>query len=203
MPDNKDLLMESYSQFQWSLSECGKYEINEMIHRKVDYLNKVHGLERDDILHHLFENYMSKKHYQKHDPAKTKLSTFIAHYTNWSLINLIRSYDTLEKNYREILFEDGPQNPSNGRNRCSLSYLEEIGHEGVVDRITPEDIYNGKELWNLMQDFFDKDDLLVILGFRDRRAEAERLSVDYYTYCKRLNRKVSAFKSLLTELGYL
>lgn len=203
MPDNKDLLMESYSQFQWSLSQCGKYEINEMIHRKVDYLNKVHGLERDDILHHLFENYLSKKHYQKHDPAKTKLSTFIAHYTNWTLINLIRSYDTLQKNYREILLEDGPQDPSNGRNRCSLSYLEEIGHEGVIDRITPEDNYNAKELWNLMQDFFDEDDLLVILGFRDRRAEAKRLSVDYYTYCKRLNRKVSAFKSLLKEIGYL
>jgi len=200
--DRNELLNESYSQFQWSLSSCGKYEINQMIQRKVEYLNEAYGLECDDIRQHLFENFLARKHYQKYDPGKTKLSTFVTHYTNLSLANLIRRYDTLNKNYREIPVDGGTDDGRDSRG-CSLAYLEELGHEGVVDWTTPEDMYNGKELWNLIVEFFDEDDVLVLMGFKDRHAEAKRLGIEYHAYRKRLNRKVSAFKSLLKELGYL
>lgn len=202
MLDRNELLNESYSQFQWSLSSCGKYEINQMIQRKVEYLSEAYGLERRDIRQHLFENFLARKHYQKYDPGKTKLSTFVTHYTNLSLANLIRRYDTLNKNYREIPLDERTDDGRDSRG-CSLAYLEGLGHEGVVDWMTPEDNYNGKELWNLIVEFFDKDDLLVLMGFKDRGAEARRLGIEYHTYRKRLNRKVLAFKSLLKELGYL
>jgi hypothetical protein len=200
--DREELLNESYSQFQWSLSNRGKYEINQMIQSKVKYLNEAYGLEREDMRQHLFENFLARRHYQKYDPGKTKLSTFVTHYTNLSLANLIRSYETLDKNYREIPLDEGTDDARDNRG-CSLAYLEGLGHEGMVDWTTPEDNYNGKELWNLMVDFFDEDDVLVLMGFKDRHAEAKRLGIDYHAYRKRLNRKVSAFKSLLKELGYL
>jgi hypothetical protein len=202
VPDREELLNESYSQFQWSLSSCGKYEINQMIQRKVEYLSETYGLERNDIRQHLFENFLARRHYQKYKPGKTKLSTFVAHYTNLSLANLIRSYGTLEKHYSEVPLEERTDDARDGRG-CSLAYLEGLGHEGVVDWTTPEDHYNGKELWNLIVEFFDEDDVLVLMGVKDRHAEAKQLGIDYHAYRKRLNRKVSAFKSLLKELGYL
>lgn len=187
MIDRNSLLNESYSQFTRSLSNSGKLRINQRIQSKVRYLNECYGLEPDEILSDLWEAYQSRRHYEKHDSGKSKLSTFIVNYTNLSLKNLMRKHDTFRQNHKEI----------------PLSRLEKLGVRDVVENNTPEDYYIARELLDLVTDFFDKDDVPVLLGFRDRLGESERLSIDYYTYCKRLNRDISAFKSHIKNVGYL
>ena len=104
------LLIESYWLLKNSLSGNGKFEINKKIQRKVSYLNKKHGLELDDIHSCLFEDFINKRIYRNYDSEKTKLSTFITHYTNLSLHALIRKYDALDKNYREIILDHDSEN---------------------------------------------------------------------------------------------
>ena len=200
--DRDELLRESFNLFQWSLSRQGKYAINERIVGKLDYLKKVHRLQRDDVLADLFTNFLSKKHYQKYDSSRSQLSTFIVNYTNWRLLDLIKKYETLAENYSEVPLYDEHSYQVKGSG-CSLSYLEDRGHELVIDKITPEDSYNGKMLWELAADFFGKENLLVLLGIKDKRTEAKRLSMKYHSYRKQLQRKVAAFKSFIKELGYL
>ena len=204
MNDHRTLLIESYWLLKKSLSGNGKFEINKKIQKKVNYLKKRHGLEHDDIHSCLFDDFITKQIYRKYDPEKTKLSTFIAYYTNYSLSTLKRKYDALDQNYREIFLDYDSENLQyHGRRRTSLEILEKLGVEAVIESNTPEDYYFVKELIDLMKDFYSENEILVLLGYKDRRTEAERLSIDYYTYCKRLSRKHEAFKLILREAGYL
>lgn len=202
--DKMTLLIESYWLIKKSLSENGKFKVNKEIQKKVEYLNEMYGLEREDIHSYLFEEFITKKLYRKYDPKKTKLSTFIAHCTNNNLWSLKRKYDSVDKNYREIpLDDDSGYRVSRKRGSVSLSMLERCGVEGVIESNTPEDYYFAKELIDLMKDFYSENEILVLLGYKDRRTEAERLSKDYYAYCKRLSRKHESFKLILQEAGYL
>jgi hypothetical protein len=58
------------------------------------------------------------------------------------------------------------------------------------------------ELLREAQEFFGYNDLSVLLGATDRHDEADRLGIDYYTYCKRLNRNILQFRSHLKNIGY-
>jgi len=198
------LLIESYSLFKKFLYGNGKFDINQKIKWKVEYLKEMHGLEREDIHGYLFVDFITKKLYRKYDREKTKLSTFILHCTNWGLSALIRKYDSIDNNYREIPLKDGSGcKVSRKKGTVSISMLEDLGIECAVESNTPEDYYFAKELIDLMKDFYSENEILVLLGYKDRRTEAERLSMDYYTYCKRLSRKHEAFKLILQEAGYL
>ena len=202
--DKMTLLIESYWLIKKSLSKNGKFKINKEIQKNVKYLNKMYGLDRDDIHSYLFEDFITKKLYRKYDSEKTKLSTFIAHCTNNNLRSLRRKYDSVDKNYREIpLKDDSGYRISRKRGSVSLSMLERCGVEGVIESSTPEDYYFAKELMDLMKDFYSENEILVLLGYKDRRTEAERLSIPYFTYCKRLDRKKLDFKLILQEAGYL
>jgi hypothetical protein len=54
----------------------------------------------------------------------------------------------------------------------------------------------------LIYDHFGEDDAEVILGYKDRQTEADRLSIRYDTYCKRLSRKIRTFLPILKDAGY-
>ena len=163
----------------------------------------MYGLEREDIHGYLFEDFITKELYRKYGKNKTKLSTLITHCTNYGLSTLIRKYDAIDDNYREIsLDDDSGYRVSRKKGSISLSMLEKLGVEGVIEETTPEDYYFAKELFDLMKEFFDENEILVLLEYKTRRSEAERLSIGYHTYCKRLSRKKSAFKLILQEAGY-
>jgi len=186
-----------------SLSGNGKYKINKEIQKNVAYLNEMYLLERDDIHSYLFEEFVTKKLYRKYGKNKTKPSTFISYYTDLSLKSLKRKYDTLFKNYWEIPLDYSSETTQyQGKRGISLAVLEKRGVEGVIEKTTPEDYLFAKEILDLMHEFFDENEVLVLLEYKTRRSEAERLSIAYYTYCKRLSRKKSAFKLILQEAGY-
>jgi hypothetical protein len=202
--DKVTLLIESYWLIKKSLSKNGGFKVNKEIQKKVKYLNEMYGLEHEDIHSYLFDEFITKKLYLKYDPEKTKLSTFVAHCTNNNLWSLKRKYDSVDKNYREIpLDDDSGYRLSRKRGSISLSMLERCGVEAVIESNTPEDYYFAKELIDLMSNIYSENEILVLLGYKDRRSEAERLSMDYYAYCKRLSRKHEAFKLILQETGYL
>ena len=77
-----------------------------------------------------------------------------------------------------------------------------LGADGLVDYTTPEDLVIAKELMELIIDHFGEDDAEVLLGYSDRLSESARLSISYYTYCKRLSRKIDSFLPILENAGY-
>ncbi len=91
---------------------------------------------------------------------------------------------------------------SDGYCGSSISFLEKIGADGLVDYTTPEDLVIAKELLEIIINHFSENDARVLLGYTDRRTEAKRLSISYDAYNKRLQRKISAFLPVLKEAGY-
>ena len=88
----------------------------------------------------------------------------------------------------------------------AISFLENLGAEGLIDYTTPEDLIIAKELMELIIDHFGEDDADVLLGHSDRQTEANRLSISYDTYCKRLSRKIArkmdSLLLILKNAGY-
>jgi len=201
----KDLLIQSYRLMKLSLSPYGHFEINKKIQSKIQYLNNHYNLTEDDLLQELFEFYLEHHHYEKFNLEKTKLSTFIVHYVNLRLNNLIQKYDTRERHYKEVPLPDNNEDALDEDHRSSLSlaYLEKLGlAEELIDRRTPEDYYMAKELFDLMVEFFGLNDTLVVLGMRDRKVASGRTSTNHKSYNTRLSRKLRLFRSMLHELGY-
>ena len=145
--------------------------------------------------------YLEKKLFEKYKPEKA-LSTFVVHSAYYGLSEEKRKFDNHKKKYREISLDELFQGSSDDMSQVSLSYLEKIGAHGVVEYTTPEDLYIAKELLELIIDHFGEEDTKVLLGYTDRRTEAERLSISYDAYCKRLLRKTLAFLPVLEEAGY-
>ena len=90
--DRNELLAEAYKNLEWALFSKGKLEINKSIQRKVRYLTELYNIEPEDLLHDIFETFVLKKHYKKFNPATGKLSTFMTHYANNTLKNIIKRY---------------------------------------------------------------------------------------------------------------
>ena len=84
----------------------------------------------------------------------------------------------------------------------TLSFLEKLGAEGLINYTTPEDLVIAKQLLELIIDHFGEDDAMVLMDIRDRHDEAERTSIPYHTYCKRLQRKIKSFIPILDKSGY-
>ena len=84
----------------------------------------------------------------------------------------------------------------------AIDSFERQGIEGLIDEDNPEDILMGKELMEMASNHFGNSDLAVILGLRDKRTEARRLGLNYDTYRKRLQRKLTQFRSILSDSGY-
>ncbi len=199
--DRQELLNQSYQQFKWALSNAGNLNINRKTQYKTRRLNQDYGIEQDEILNNLFEEFLSKKHYEKYDAEKS-LSTFAVHYTNYNLNTQIRRQRNEKKNFPKISLDGLAQQSSDGYCGSSVSFLGELGADGLVEYTTPEDLVIAKELMELIYDHFGENDAEVLLGYKDRRTEAERLLIRYDTYCKRLSRKIRAFQPVLKDAGY-
>lgn len=196
--DRQQLLNQSCQQFHWALSNKSNFNINRKIQCKARKLNEDYGVEEDEILNSLFDKYLCKQHYEKYNSEKA-LSTFAVHYVNYGLNTQIRKHKADRRNYPTISLsilaqEDGDSS--------AISFLETLGAQDLVDYTTPEDLVIAKELLELIYDYFGKDDAEVLLGYKDRRSEADRLSINYDTYCKRLSRKIRSFQPILENAGY-
>ena len=194
--NREDLLAEAYKNLEWALFSKGKYGINGSIQRKIRYLSELHNISREDLLHDIFETFVSKKHYEKFNPAIGKLSTFMTHYANLSLLNIIKKYRRF--NRKRISLTHNYEDTFDQKWRYSLLYLERIElSEGLVERDTPEDWYFAKELYHKMKVFFGEENAEVLIGKRTRKEEAERRGLNYQTYRKQLYRQTLEFQVYL------
>ena len=199
--EQQELLNQSYQQFEQALSNNRTFKINRIIGYKTRRLKYEYGLEDDEILNVLFDEFLSKKLYEKITPEKT-LSTFMVHTTNYGLNVQLRKQQQEKRNYPSISLDGLAEESSDGYCGSAISFLEMLGTDGLVDYTTPEDLVIGKELMELIIDHFGEDDAEVLLGYSDRHTESNRLSIRYETYCKRLSRKIQSFLPILKNAGY-
>ena len=199
--DRQDLLNQSIPLLKLSLSNSGKLKINRKIQYKINLLKNHFDLEDDEILNSLFDRFLEGEIYHKYDPEKA-LSTFIVYCTDYNLNRELRKQRNRAKNYPDVPFDDISPERNNGESNSSLPYLKNLGIDGLFEKTTPEDICIAKELLGLIMDHYGKDDSKVILGIADRKEMAEQLSMNYHSYCKRLQRKTSEFKQILKNHGY-
>ena len=199
--EQQELLNQSYQQFEQTLSGNGNFKINQIIGYKIRRLKYEYGLEDGEILNAIFCVFLSKELYEKITPDKT-LSTFIVHTTNYMLNVQLRKQQQEKRNYPRISLDSLAEESSDGYCGSAVSFLKTLGADGLVDYTTPEDLVIAKELMELIIDHFGEDDAEVLLGYKDRRTEAERLSIRYDTYCKRLSRKIHTFLPILKDAGY-
>ena len=199
--DRNEFLAEAYKNLEWALLSKGKYEINGSIKRKVRYLTELYNIDPEDLLHDIFETFVSKKHYEKFSPAEGKLSTFMTHYANLSLLNIIKKQNRLNSKNKNISFPDDCEDTFSQKWRYSLSHLEKIDFsDGLVEKKSPEDLYFAKELYEKMAEFFGEENAEVLIGTRTRKEEAERKGVNYQTYRKQLYRQTLEFQVYLCSL---
>jgi hypothetical protein len=199
--ERQELLNQSYQQFEQTLSGNGNFKINRIIGYKTRRLKYEYGLEDDEILNAIFCEFLSKELYEKITPDKT-LSTFIVHTTNYVLNVQLRKHQQEKRNCPRISLDSLAEVSSDGYCGSAISFLETLGADGLVDYTTPEDLVIAKELMELIIDHFGENDADVLLGYSDRLSESARLSISYYTYCKRLSRKIDSFLPILENAGY-
>jgi hypothetical protein len=199
--EQQELLNQSYQQFNQTLSGKGNFKINRIIGYKSRRLKYQYGLEMDEILNGLFDEFLRKHLYEKITPEKT-VSTFIVHTTNYGLNIQLRKQQQEKRNYPSISLDGLAKESSDGYCGSAVSFLEDLGADGLVDYTTPEDLVIAKELMDLIIDHFGEDDAEVLLGYSDRLSESNRLSISYDTYCKRLSRKIHSFVPVLKDAGY-
>lgn len=201
---NNDLIKESYFLFEKVLRNKGTLLINRKIYETVSALYERHGLTSNDLLHSIFTDYLEKSLYLKHDPGKTKLSTFVLHCTYYLLKEIEKKYARLFKHYKETpLILDCPEEEQlSERIGISINILENGGHPGLVTSDTPEDLLIANELLGLFENNFSDLEMEVLLGKTDRFSAAEKIAVGYETFKKHLQRKINLFKPVLADLGY-
>ncbi len=199
--DRQDLLDQSIQLLMLCLSNSGKLKINKRIQNKKNELKERFDLEDDEIINDLFVRFLDGELYKKYNPEKA-LSTFIVYCTDYNLNRALRKQRTSAKNSPDVSFDDISPDREYGDSSSPLPYLKCLGIEGLFEQTTPEDIYIAKELLGLIMDHYGKNDAKVVLGIIDRKKMAEQLSMKYWSYCKRLSRKTTAFKKFLKESGY-
>jgi hypothetical protein len=203
IPDNcneqqRDLLADVYLNMIKYIPEKGTRGINSSINLTVKTLREDYQLSKNDILHHIYLEFITKEHYLKYDPGKTKRTTFTVHCTKYNLKNLLRKLKRLKMkpHFSTVsLDEDYLEN--------ALISWQPGFCPGLSNRITPEDEYLGMELQEIIDDYFDEFDKQVLLGYLDRHEMADQRGIKYNTYCKHLCRKLDDFMTVLSGTGYL
>ena len=203
MPDKcdkelRDLLIDVYMLMDFYLSGKGNLTINFSIKRTVETLQDEYRLSKNDILHHIYTEFITKDHYSKYDPCKSRRTTFTAHYTNYMLKNLLSKFRRLKMkpHFSTVsLDEDYLEN--------ALVSWQAGFCPGLSNRITPEDEYIGMELQGIVDEHFGEFDKQVLSGYLDRHEAADQRDIKYNTYCKHLCRKLDDFMAVLSGTGYL
>jgi len=188
--------------FQFLENRSGKFKINKSIQRLVKHLYYKYGLCRREIYSQLWWTFRKRNRHLKYEPEKSSLGTFIAWFVYYELLSLKKQCDQNLQKCRTVPLSEIENGQKISRSGCSLWPYERQGFDGLVNSVTPEDELIGMELLREAQEFFGYNDLSVLLGATDRHDEADRLGIDYYTYCKRLNRNILQFRSHLKNIGY-
>ena len=183
------------------VSNKGKLKINRQIHYKINLLCQKYGFEFDEVINLFVELYLSKKMFEKYT-FENAFSTFIVHCVNYTLNGLLRKCDTHRRHFHEISLEKIIRDSTGNLDEVSLDFLDRINATGLVDFTTPEDMLIGKELLGLMIKHYGRENVLVLLGYEDRQAAADRLGMQYESFCKRLSRKTLLFLPVLNQAGY-
>jgi hypothetical protein len=201
-PEN-EVLVESYRLIHRYVYRGGKIWKNIIIQKRVKWLYHRYGMTRQDIIEYVKWKYRAQQKHRKFDPGKSCLETYVLNFTYFTLTSLVRrfrKYDAASK--KEIplsQLQDIDPIVSMGN---SIRSLERTDIDGLIYQENPEDILIASELIALARDYIGDDDLAVIIGLKKREDEAERLGVEYDTYRKRLQRKLSKFKDILNDAGY-
>lgn len=203
---NKDDLLFDFMRFgKHYLESRGKKKgIQKAIQRKSKYLYHRYGITRTDICANFYFTLRRRKIHLKFDPSRSSLESYVAWSLFYLLLTMVQQCQRhLQKSNTIPLSELEIGQKISGRLGCSVIPYENRGIYELINPNSPEDEYIGKELIHIAHDFFGDDDLSVLLGLRDRSDEAERLGIDYYTYCKKLKRKTLQFRCHLEEIGYI
>ncbi len=198
-----EVLVESYRLIYRFIYQGGKIWMNGAIQKRVKWLYHKYGMTRKEVIEYIKWKYKGQQKHRKFNPEKSCLETYVLNFTYFTLLSLVRQCKKHDiGNEKEILFSDLVDHEPIKKTGASLDPYERQAIEGLIDQENPEDVLIGSELMELARSHIGKDDLAVIIGLRDKSAEARRLGLNYDTYRKRLQRKLSRFRSLLNDAGY-
>ncbi len=203
MKDNETLLI-NCMKLIWDYIDGsgGKHGIHKSIQRHVKFLYHRYGITRPEIISRLFYSFQKRECHVKFDPSRSPLKKYVAWFAYYQLLTIKEQCRQHLKKSRTIPLSELFTGDRISRGGCSIKPYERQGIEGLTNSNSPEDEIIGKELMQMALDHFGEADLKVLLGVRDRADEAERLNIDYFTYCKRLTRKTQRFRSYLQEIQY-
>lgn len=198
------ILIESYRLITRFIWQGSKLWMNHSIQKRVKWLYHRYGITRKEIIEHLKWKYKGQKKHKRHDPNLSCLKTYVLTFCYYGVLSLVREMRKHDAHLSLIPLDQYFQGEKiNGRSGASYEPYEQEGIEGLVEPNNPEDILIGKELMQMALDFFGEEDLEVLLGAKDRTAEADRLGISYDAYLKRLDRKRQRFKTILIQAGYI
>lgn len=180
----------------------GRFGILNSINRNVKQLYHRYGITRDEIGSRLKYTFLKRSRHIKYDSDRASIDSYVAWFVYYEVLTLMDECQRRLKRCRTIPLSELDIGERVSRIGASVEPYERQGSDGLTNYDSPEDEIIGKELMQMALDFFGKDDLEVLLEARARTEEAERLGIDYYTYCKRLKRKVERFRSHLEAIGY-
>jgi len=184
---------------------------------------KKYDLSSREIQHHVYLKFIEQKILDQYDPSLSSLKTYTAHKTWGKMLDLRKSYDRIYgKNQFKMLKVFHSQNSFIPENNFCIRYKDEAIDEksspeldeklytkdqvAVFNRLieyrSPEDIAIDNETLVLVHEYFDEVDILVLEDIIDRKEAAERSSLSYDAYCKRLQRKINSFKILAAKAGH-
>ena len=197
------ILVDSYRLIYRFIYHSGKIWMNTAIQKRVRWLYYRYGMNRKEIIEYVKWKFKCQRKHYKFNREKSCLETFVLNFTYFTLLTLVQQCENHEAgNEKEIPFSQLPDYEPIKTIGQSIDSFERMGIEGIINDENPEDILMGKQLMEMATDHFSDNDLAVILGLKDKRAEAKRLGLDYDSYRKRLQRKLNQFRSILNGDGY-
>ncbi|MBM9514713.1 hypothetical protein [Desulfogranum marinum] len=147
----------------------------------------------------LFDHYFTEKHYLKYDGIHS-LSTWIVQWIFLNIRNLVRKHRPRPKdeglNTRFDILD-----PRNKNFVISISDYEhwfDLPSWGT----SPEETLSAKQLFRIMCEFFNKNDLNVMVGRKTIKDVITENGWNYDQYVKWLSRRKEKFKQVVIANGY-
>ena len=157
-----------------------------------------YNIDRYELKSIIFITFHRRNRHLKYNPNQSPLESYVAWFVYHSLLSICIQCKQSQTISLSNL-KDGEPLKKQG---LSTDFMERQGIEGLINRETPEDLLIWKELLQETYKFFGKHDWGVLVGLNDRKAEAQRLGLDYDIYRKRLLRRCVIFRIYLQNIGY-